>query len=240
LNFRNGGLPVALYIVIVLVAVCAVEGSCAASRIVSLNMEGSLRVIGNPEKDSLFNAIFNFRLIPSGYNLEILRQGRRFMQAQIDAGDTTAQKVLTALANRFDRAYLMADSNLEYLSPHEWTGKIVPNANIELVVRCRLRRMLPTQIIGIVETSCPNPPSDTIPCATTNFFASDNLSKGAHPDTVMRKLDTIWKDGHPIIIGPVHNLKRPIRNNLKLQTDSSVPLINKVIVDSILLGDSLK
>jgi len=230
----------ALYILIVLLAVCAVDGSGAALPSFPLNIDGSLRVLGNPERDSLFNVVFNFKLIPTGHNFEILQQGRRFIQAQIDAGDTTAQKVLTTLTDRFDRAYLMADSNVEYLSPHEWTGKIVPNANNELIVKCRLRRIMQTQIIGIVETSCPNPPSDTIPCASTNFFASDILSKGVNPDTAMRKLDTLWKDGHPIIIGPVHDLRRPLRNNLKLQVDSSMPPVNKAKVDSGFPADSTR
>lgn len=182
-------------------------------------VNGSILVVGEPQINTEITVIFTFTLKPEGpYYLRMVELERRFA-AQAEKGDSAAAAIVRELSGRIDHASLLPDTNVEFLTNPVWTGQIKPSQEYEFTVRARLRHEMPTQILGVVETYCGTAafPSQ---CRSANYFVSDTLFRGvAMPQLVPPRPDTLWKNGHPIIIQTIY---KPV-----LQVDT-IPPVEKI------------
>jgi len=186
----------------------------------STAMEGAIVVDGDIEVNSEFTIVFTFTLKPEAHYYRQMVGLEERLLAKSRNGDTAAANAAKMLRERIDRACLLPDTNVEYLSDPNWIGQMNPLQENKLTVKARLRHQMPTQIVGLAETFCGTAafPSQ---CVTANFFASDTLFRGVDigEKRTTQKPDTIWQNGHPIII------KQVFESPLQLDT---IPRLKKM------------
>ena len=183
-------------------------------------IDGSIVIEGNPEVNREITIVFTFMLKPEGPFFRQMKEFEKQFAERAAKGDTSAAMAIRGWAERIDHANLLPDTNVEYLGKPEWTGQLKPLQQYEITVKARLRYKMATQISGVVETYCGTAAFPS-PCMTANFFVSDTLFRGAETvdKPVAAKPDTIWKNGHPIIIAPA---------NYPILRIDSIPPVKKI------------
>jgi hypothetical protein len=209
----------AIFTALVLSFQCYDNATCQDGLFRSLDMDGTITVEGNPELDPQVTVIFSFMLKPEGTYYRQMALLEKRLTEKAKGGDTSAVALLKNLTGRTDHARLLPDTNIEYLTNTEWVGKMEPMQKYTLTAMARLRHKMPTQIMGIVEAFCGT--ADTVSsCATINIFSSDTFFRDVETTKpTPLKPDTLWKDGHPIII---QTICKPI-----LQIDT-IPPVEKI------------
>lgn len=207
--------------IIAIVLLCVCYGSLLPDTMLQVPfvVDGSISVEGDPEVNPEITITFVFMLKPEGPYYQQMKEFEERFAAQAEKGDSAAVAIVKELSERIDHASLLPDTNVEYLTNPVWTGQIKPLQKYEFIVKARLRHEMPTQLVGVVETYCG---TATFPsqCRSANYFVSDTLFRGidiAKP--APPKPDTLWRDGHPIIIQTIH---KPV-----LQIDT-IPPVEKI------------
>ncbi len=153
-----------------------------------LEMQGSIEIQGSTEPGSEFNIIFKYKLLPQGKYYEMIGRQIAQLEQKAASGDSNAIAAVNRFHEARDTAYLMVDTNIEYLSNSYWGGRLEPNKEQTLLVRARTKNKVPFSIVGLVGSICYRS-QDYLPegfsCATWNSFASQaiNAVAGQIPET---------------------------------------------------------
>jgi hypothetical protein len=214
---------------LVLVLFLAVQTAFASSASrPELEIEGSIAIESNFEESMEFNIVFKFMLKPEGHSYDIIQQQLESLRSKAKSGDSEAIATLNRFNQKIDTAYLLADSNIEFLSPASWSGKLEPNKENRLTVKARLLYKVQTRVEGVIGSACERGiEANTIQCTFNSHFASDVLFEEISPDKKTPKTDTLYIDstGKAIIIKQIHELRPSIIESPKVieKTDGPTP-----------------
>jgi hypothetical protein len=206
------------FTVIIVILLCTFSGSLFPDTMLQVPfvVDGSITVKGDPQVNPEITIIFEFMLKPEGPYYQQMKDFERQFSERAEKGDTSAAMAVRDWAERIDQASLLVDTNVEYLTEPVWTGQLEPLQKYELLVNARIRHRIPTQIHGVVGAYCGTVAYPS-PCYSANYFVSDTLFRGVEiPKPAPPKPDTLWKDGHPIIIQTIY---KPV-----LQVDTIPPV----------------
>ncbi|NMC44937.1 MAG: hypothetical protein GYA46_13545 [candidate division Zixibacteria bacterium] len=208
-----------VFVATILLCICVNNGLSDDSPYMQMVIDGSITVIGDPEIIPELTIIFTFTLKPEGPFYQHMKMLEEQFAEKGRKGDSAAAEAAKEWAERIDQAYLLPDTNIEYVTDRSWRGQLKPLQEYSLTAKVRLRHRMPTQITGVVKTYCGTAAYGSR-CMTANFFASDTLYRGVEiPKPAPPKPDTLWKDGHPIIIQTIY---KPV-----IQVDT-IPPVEKI------------
>jgi hypothetical protein len=180
----------------------------------TLPMDGTIQIEGTPAIGDIFTITFKFTLTGKPFNDRLYENIYKINGPRAEKGDSRSIKLLNKIKSKMDssidRADLKADTNIEYLSPTTWTGKLETGKEIIFRAKARPRHVLETRIVGVVRTSCM---SKTGRGMTANFFTSPAIFEGAVPKPTPPTWHTLPNaNDSSVIIRSVVNTAPPLGN----------------------------
>jgi len=113
----------ASFLPLALVLFLAVQTAFASSASrPELEIEGSIAIESNFEESMEFDIVFKFMLKPEGHSYDIIQQQLESLRSKAKSGDSEAIATLNRFNQKIDTAYLLPDSNIEFLSPASWSA----------------------------------------------------------------------------------------------------------------------
>jgi len=157
-------------------------------------MKGSITIEG--DINSIFNIIFQFKIIPNGRINKLLKEEKELYKKQLKLNNSTANTIIEVYSNAFDTAYLVPNSNVEFLSPAGWSGDLDNGNLVKLVVKAKLKKKTEIIIRGIVGSTCKYDQTGMFNCGIINMFNSaiiykDSLKSFIDSTIAKEKVDTL-------------------------------------------------
>jgi len=172
----------------------------------TLPMDGAIQIEGTPAIGDIFSITFRFTLKGQSFNDHLL--------GTIRPGKIHDQ-IKSEMEKSIDRAYLLPDTNIEYLSPTKWTGKLETGKEITFTVKLRVLHVLETRIVGVVRTSCM---SETGLGMTANYFTSPAIFEGAVPKSQRPTWHTLPNaNDSSVMFRPIQNTAPPLDSTKSLR-----------------------
>ncbi|MFH1699328.1 MAG: hypothetical protein ABIE07_01975 [Candidatus Zixiibacteriota bacterium] len=197
-------------IFLIILSIMMLAGVCSASSPShpKLHIEGGISIDGDYKNGAEFNIVMTFTLIPDGHSYRILQEQQEILNKRVLEGDSASLLIKEMTDAQIDIAYIIPDSNIEFLSQQIWKGKLEPNIENVFTIRVMLKEDFQTEIHGVVASHCnPENLAENVypPCFSTNGIEPVLLNEGLIPEPSVKSDTTIYYES-----GSSVNIKRSI------------------------------
>jgi hypothetical protein len=162
-----------------------------------MQMTGSVDFSGQVVPGKELELRLTFTLANHSELYDLWTAWRDTLNHRIQAGDTSSEtrRHYEWWSNAYDSVYFVPDTNITFVGPNGWAGKILPGVPITLSFRILLKHPVSTQICAVVGMFWSWSPDEKgamkITPGTTNSFCSEPLFPGTSVQRAPNPYDTL-------------------------------------------------